>query len=388
MRKMYSQIAQNIPDSGIKDFFDVANTMKGAISLGVGEPDFLTPEHIRKIAVTTLEKGATKYTANQGIVELRKAIAGYLTERFSLQYDPLKQVIVTVGASEGIDLALRVMVDPGDEVLVVEPSYVSYIPCIMLCGGVPVVLSTKVENEFKVTPEDLLQHITDKTKVLILPYPSNPTGAIMEKEDLEKIASIVKERDLFVISDEIYAELTYGKNHCSIASLPGMAERTIVLNGFSKAFAMTGWRLGYAAGPEEIIYYMNKVHQFSIMSAPTVSQTAAIDALTYSKRDEEIALMRAAYNERRKLLLQGFRHMSLSCFEPMGAFYVFPSIEKTGLSSIDFCNALLKEQAVAVIPGNAFGACGEGYIRCSYAYSIDAIKLCLERIGKFMEKYQ
>lgn len=387
MSKSYvSEIVKNMPDSGIKDFFDVANTMPEALSLGVGEPDFATPEHIREAAIASLKRAETKYTDNRGTVELRAAAAKYL-EKYDLHYDRQDEVLITVGASEGIDLALRSLVNPGDEVLVVEPSYVSYIPCVELCQGIPVHLNMKEENKFRLIPEELEEAITEKTKVLLLPFPSNPTGAIMEREDLEAIREIIIKHDIFVISDEIYAELTYGKNHVSIASLPGMKERCVVLNGFSKAFAMTGWRMGMAAGPKEVIFAMNKIHQFTIMSAGTTSQCAALEALESPKRDEEIALMREEYNKRRILMVEGFRNMGLDVVEPEGAFYVFPSIKKTGLSSMEFCNRLLQEQKVAVIPGDAFGGCGEGYIRCSYAYSQDKIQACLERISKFMEQF-
>ena len=385
--KFISDIAYEIPDSGIKDFFDVANKMQDAISLGVGEPDFPVPEHIQKKAIESIKKGQTKYTATEGTIDLRIAIADYLREKFDLDYqEPLKQVLVTVGASEAIDLALRTLLNPGDEVLVVEPSYVSYRPCVSLCGAVPVVVDTSVENDFKLTVSDLERTITERSKVLILPFPSNPTGAIMEKEDLEEIREIILKHDLFVISDEIYAELTYGSKHISIATLPDMFERTLVLNGFSKAFAMTGWRLGYATGPMEVIEIMHKIHQYNIMSANTTSQIAGLEALTSEKRDAEIDKMHKAYDERRKVLVEGFRKMGLDCFEPKGAFYVFPSIQKTGLSSVEFCEQLLAEEKVAVIPGTAFGACGEGFVRCSYAYSIEDIKKCLERIEKFVEK--
>ncbi len=385
-RSYVSEIVKNMPDSGIKDFFDVANTMAGALSLGVGEPDFATAEHIREAAIESLKRAETKYTDNRGTVELRAAAAEYL-EKFDLHYDRQDEVLITVGASEGIDLALRALVNPGDEVLVVEPSYVSYIPCVELCQGVPIHLNMKEENRFRLTPQELREAITDKTKVLLLPFPSNPTGAIMEREDLEAIREIIIEHDIFVISDEIYAELTYGKQHVSIAALPDMRERCVVLNGFSKAFAMTGWRMGIAAGPKEVICAMNKIHQFTIMSAGTTSQCAALEALTCPARDEEIEAMRQEYDRRRNLMVQGFRDMGLDVVEPEGAFYVFPSIKKTGLTSMEFCNRLLQEQKVAVIPGDAFGTCGEGYIRCSYAYSQEKIQACLERIGKFMEQF-
>lgn len=385
MSKSYiSKIVKEMPDSGIKDFFDVANTLDGALSLGVGEPDFITPEHVRNAAIASIEKGETKYTDNRGTVELREAAAEYL-EKFNLHYDRADEILITMGASEGIDLALRTLVNPGDEVLVVEPCYVSYEPCVDLCGGVVVRLETTAANHFRLTAEELLAKITDKTKVLLISFPNNPTGAIMEKKDLEAVAKIVKEHDIFVISDEIYAELTYGKKHVSIASLPDMYERTLVLNGFSKAFAMTGWRLGIAAGPKDVIFHMNKIHQFTTMSAGTTSQYAALEALTAPVRDEEIDLMRKEYDTRRKIMVQGFIDMGLDVVVPEGAFYVFPSIKKTGMNSQEFCKRLLEEQKVAVIPGDAFGDCGDGYIRCSYAYSQEIIKACLEKIAVFVK---
>lgn len=386
MKKSYiSEVVKAMPDSGIKDFFDVANTLDGAMSLGVGEPDFTTAEHVRQAAIASLQAGETKYTDNRGTVELRAEAARYL-KKFDLNYDEADEILITVGASEGIDLALRALVNPGDEVLVVEPSYVSYIPCVMMAGGVPVHLNMKEENRFRLTAQELRDAITDKTKVLLLPFPSNPTGAIMELEDLETIRELLIENDIFVISDEIYAELTYGKKHVSIAALPGMYERTVVLNGFSKAFAMTGWRLGIAAGPAEVIAAMNKIHQFTIMSAGTTSQVAALEALTSPLREQEVAMMRDEYDARRKIMVAGFREMGLDVVEPEGAFYVFPSIKKTGMTSQEFCKALLDDQKVAVIPGDAFGQCGDGYIRVSYAYSQENIKICLEKIAVFLQK--
>ena len=381
-----SKVVKEMPDSGIKDFFDIANTMEGALSLGVGEPDFPTPEHVREAAIASIKRGETKYTDNRGTVELRAASAEYL-EKFGLHYDRENEILITMGASEGIDLALRALVDPGDEVLVVEPCYVSYIPCVELCGGIPVSIPLKAENKFRLTKEELEEKITDKTKVLLISFPNNPTGAIMEKEDLEAIREVVTAHDIFVITDEIYAELTYGKKHASIAALPDMYERCVVLNGFSKAFAMTGWRMGIAAGPAEVIFHMNKIHQFTTMSAGTTSQGAALEALTSPVRDEEIDVMRKEYDERRKIMVDGFRNMGLDVTEPEGAFYVFPSIKKTGLTSMEFCNRLLQEQKVAVIPGDAFGSCAEGYIRCSYAYSKDIIKKCLEKIAVFVSQF-
>ena len=380
-----SKVVKEMPDSGIKDFFDIANTMEGALSLGVGEPDFPTPEHVREAAIASIKRGETKYTDNRGTVELRAAAAEYL-EKFGLHYDRENEILITMGASEGIDLALRALVDPGDEVLVVEPCYVSYIPCVELCGGIPVSIPLKAENKFRLTKEELEEKITDKTKVLLISFPNNPTGAIMEKEDLEAIREVVTAHDIFVITDEIYAELTYGKKHASIAALPDMYERCVVLNGFSKAFAMTGWRMGIAAGPAEVIFHMNKIHQFTTMSAGTTSQVA-LEALTSPVRDEEIDVMRKEYDERRKIMVDGFRNMGLDVTEPEGAFYVFPSIKKTGLTSMEFCNRLLQEQKVAVIPGDAFGSCAEGYIRCSYAYSKDIIKKCLEKIAVFVSQF-
>ena len=378
-----SKVVKEMPDSGIKDFFDIANTMEGALSLGVGEPDFPTPEHVREAAIASIKRGETKYTDNRGTVELRAASAEYL-EKFGLHYDRENEILITMGASEGIDLALRALVDPGDEVLVVEPCY---IPCVELCGGIPVSIPLKAENKFRLTKEELEEKITDKTKVLLISFPNNPTGAIMEKEDLEAIREVVTAHDIFVITDEIYAELTYGKKHASIAALPDMYERCVVLNGFSKAFAMTGWRMGIAAGPAEVIFHMNKIHQFTTMSAGTTSQVAALEALTSPVRDEEIDVMRKEYDERRKIMVDGFRNMGLDVTEPEGAFYVFPSIKKTGLTSMEFCNRLLQEQKVAVIPGDAFGSCAEGYIRCSYAYSKDIIKKCLEKIAVFVSQF-
>lgn len=381
-----SKVVKEMPDSGIKDFFDIANTMEGALSLGVGEPDFPTPEHVREAAIASIKRGETKYTDNRGTVELRAAAAEYL-EKFGLHYDREDEILITMGASEGIDLALRALVDPGDEVLVVEPCYVSYIPCVELCGGVPVSIPLKAENKFRLTKEELEEKITDKTKVLLISFPNNPTGAIMEKEDLEAIREVVIAHDIFVITDEIYAELTYGKKHASIVALPDMYERCVVLNGFSKAFAMTGWRMGIAAGPAEVIFHMNKIHQFTTMSAGTTSQVAALEALTSPVRDEEIEVMRKEYDERRKIMVDGFQNMGLDVTEPEGAFYVFPSVKKTGLTSMEFCNRLLQEQKVAVIPGDAFGNCAKGYIRCSYAYSKDIIRQCLDKIAVFVSRF-
>lgn len=387
MSKKY--IANNIasmPTSGIRKFFDIVSTMEDVVSLGVGEPDFETPWHVREEAISSIEKGRTAYTSNQGMINLRQAISDYLYNKYNIKYDAESEVLVTVGASEGIDLSLRAICNSGDEILVVEPSYVSYKPCIVMAGGVPVVVETKEENDFRLTVDDIKEKITDKAKAIIFPYPNNPTGAIMEKKDLEAIADIIIENDLIVISDEIYSELTYDGHHVSIASLPNMWDRTIVLNGFSKSFAMTGWRLGYAVAPKKFIEQMTKIHQYIIMCAPTMSQYAGLDALTNEYRDEDIDIMRESYNERRKVMVEGFRKMGLSCFEPKGAFYVFPCIKSTGLTSEEFCEKLLYNEKVAVVPGTAFGECGEGFIRCSYAYSVDSIRLALERIERFVNK--
>lgn len=380
-----SKKVQEMPFSGIRKFFDVASEMEGVISLGVGEPDFDTPMNIRKKAIESIEEGKTTYTSNLGTKELRNEISVYLKERFQLAYDAKDQIIVTVGASEGIDIALRALVNPGDEVLYHEPCYVSYMPCIAMTGGVPVPIVTRNENQFRLTPEDLEKAITPKTKVLLLNYPNNPTGAIMEKEDLEKIAAILIKNDILVITDEIYSELTYGgRKHVSIASLPGMYERTIVLNGFSKAFAMTGWRLGYAAGPKEIISAMTKIHQYIIMCAPTMSQYAGLEALKNSMGAVEE--MRLEYDERRKYVVERFRAIGMDCFEPLGAFYVFPSIEKSKMTSDEFCEKLLFTKKVAVVPGTAFGACGEGFVRVSYAYSMEELKSAIDIIEAFLKE--
>ncbi len=384
MRNPLSETIVNIKPSGIRKFFDIVSEMKDAISLGVGEPDFDTPWHIRDEGIYSLEKGKTFYTSNSGLLELRQEISNYLMRRIHTSYDPKKQCIITVGGSEGIDIALRAMLDPGDEVLIPQPSYVSYEPCTILAGGKPVIINLKAENEFRLTPEEILDACTEKTKVLVLPFPNNPTGAIMEREDLEKIAKVIEEKDLFVISDEIYSELSYKDQHVSIVEMPGMKERTILINGFSKAYAMTGWRLGYACGPEEIISQMTKIHQFCIMCAPTTSQYAAIEAL--KNGDDDVAKMRDAYNQRRRFLMNAFKEMGLECFEPYGAFYVFPCIKEFGMTSDEFATRLLKEEKVAVVPGTAFGDCGEGFLRISYAYSIDNLKVALSRISNFIER--
>ena len=371
-----------IQPSGIRKFFDIVNEMEDAISLGVGEPDFDTPWHIREEGIYSLEQGRTIYTSNAGLVQLREEICRYIHRRFHVDYDPKTEVMVTVGGSEAIDVALRAMLDPGDEVLVPQPSYVSYIPCVTLADGVPIIIELQEKDEFKLTKEQLLDNITDKTKVLILPFPNNPTGSIMTYEDLKDIVDIIIKKDLYVISDEIYSELTYGSEHVSIASFPGMRERTILINGFSKSYAMTGWRLGYATGPSVILKQMIKIHQFAIMCAPTTSQYAAIEALKHG--DSDVEMMRDSYNERRRYLLKALRDMGFDCFEPFGAFYVFPSIKKFGMTSDEFANRLLQEEKLAVVPGTAFGDCGEGFLRISYAYSIEELKVALERLEHFI----
>ncbi len=384
MRDPLSKQIRGIKPSGIRKFFDVVNEMPDAISLGVGEPDFDTPWHIRDEGIYSLEKGRTFYTSNSGLKELKIEICNYLKRSQNLDYDYNKQVIVTVGGSEAIDIALRAMLDPGDEVLIPQPCYVSYDPCTILAGGVPVPINLKYENEFRLTPQELKAAITPKTKVLIMPFPNNPTGAIMEKKDLEAIADIIIENDLYVISDEIYAELTYKEKHVSIATLEGLKERTILINGFSKAYAMTGWRLGYAVGPSEIIKQMTKIHQFAIMCAPTTSQYAAVEALRNG--DDDVAEMREAYNQRRRYLMHAFREMGLECFEPYGAFYVFPCIKEFGMTSEEFATRFLEEQKVAVVPGTAFGDCGEGFLRISYAYSLENLKIAIGRLNEFVTK--
>lgn len=382
MRNALSQKIIDIEPSGIRKFFDIVSEMPDAISLGVGEPDFDTPWNIREEGIYSLEKGRTFYTSNAGLKELREEISRYLDRKYRLQYDAVKEIFVTVGGSEAIDVALRCMVDPGDEVLIPQPSYVSYLPCAVMADAVPVIIELKAENEFKLTKEQFLENITDKTKILILPFPNNPTGAIMTREELAELVPVIIEKDIYVISDEIYSELTYGQKHCSIAEFPGMKERTIVINGFSKAFAMTGWRLGYACGPQNIIGQMVKLHQFAIMCAPTNSQFAAIEAL--KNCDDEVGKMIEAYDQRRRFLLNAFKEMGVECFEPFGAFYVFPSIQKFNMSSDEFATRLLNEQKLAVVPGTAFGKCGEGFVRISYAYSIDNLKVGLSRIKAFI----
>ncbi len=384
MRNPLSKTITEIQPSGIRKFFDLVSEMTDAVSLGVGEPDFDTPWRIRDEGIHSLNVGRTFYTSNAGLKELKVEICKYLKRHYDLSYDYNTETLVTIGGSEAIDIAMRAMLDPGDEVIIPQPSYVSYEPCAILANGTPVIINLKEENEFRLTKQELLDAITDKTKILVMPFPNNPTGAIMEKEDLEEIAQVVIEKDIFVISDEIYAALTYKGEHVSIASLPGMRERTIVINGFSKSHAMTGWRLGYACGPKEILEQMLKIHQFAIMCAPTTSQYAAVSALR--EGDVEVEHMRDEYNGRRRYLMHRFKEMGLKCFEPYGAFYVFPSIEEFGMTSEEFAERLLQEEKVAVVPGTAFGACGEGFLRISYAYSLDALREALGRMEKFINK--
>ena len=385
MRNPLNNSVSGIKPSGIRKFFDIVAEMPNAISLGVGEPDFDTPWKVRDEAIYSLERGRTFYTSNSGLKELRIEIADYLSRHYGLSYNPLTEMIMTVGGSEGIDIALRAMLDPGDEVLIPEPCYVSYDPCTILAGGVPVSIPLKEENEFRLKPEELEAAITDKTKILVMPFPNNPTGAIMEREDLEPIVDIVIKHDLFVLTDEIYSELSYtGQPHISIASFPGMKERTIYINGFSKSHAMTGWRLGYACGPQEVIAQMTKIHQFAIMCAPTTSQYAALTAIRDC--DEDVANMREEYNDRRRYLLERFKKMGIKCFEPFGAFYIFPSIAEFKMSSEEFCTRLLREKEVAVVPGTAFGASGEGNVRISYAYSLENLKRAMDRIEEFVDE--
>lgn len=387
MRNPLSQVVQEIKPSGIRKFFDIVSEMKDAISLGVGEPDFDTPWHVREEGIYSLEKGRTFYTSNAGLKELRVEIANYINRRFQISYNADKEILITVGGSEAIDLAVRALVNPGEEVLIPMPSFVSYLPCVQLAYGVPVIIELKEENEFRLTKKELLEHITDKTKLLVLPFPNNPTGAIMPRRELEEIAEVCVEKDIFVVSDEIYAELSYyEERHVSIAEMPGMKERTILINGFSKAYAMTGWRLGYVCAPEIILSQMLKIHQFAIMCAPTTSQYAAVEAIRNGDRD--VAEMTQSYNQRRRFLLNEFREMGLECFEPYGAFYVFPNIKKYGMTSEEFAEKLLEEEKVAVVPGTAFGDCGEGYVRISYAYSLERLKLALNRIKSFVERHR
>lgn len=384
MRNPLADKVVGIKPSGIRKFFDIVNEMDDVISLSVGEPDFDTPWHIRDEGIYSLEKGRTFYTSNAGLKELKEEVCNYLKRRQGVEYDPKDEVFLTVGGSEGIDAAMRAMLNPGEEVLIPQPSYVSYEPCAILAGGVPVIIELKAENEFRLTAEELEAAITDKTKILVLPFPNNPTGAIMERKDLEEIAKVIIKHDIFVISDEIYAELTYKEKHTSIVEIPGMQERTILINGFSKAYAMTGWRLGYACGPKEIIAQMLKIHQFAIMCAPTTSQYAAVEALRNG--DDDVTEMREAYNQRRRYLMNAFQEMGLECFEPFGAFYVFPCIKEFGLTSDEFATRFLKEEKVAVVPGTAFGDCGEGFLRISYAYSLDNLKIAMQKLEDFLER--
>ena len=384
MRNPLSETIVQIEPSGIRKFFDIVSEMKDAISLGVGEPDFDTPWHIREEGIYSLEKGRTFYTSNAGLKELKQEICRYLYRRFDVSYNPDSEVMVTVGGSEAIDIALRAMCDPGDEVLIPQPSYVSYVPCTMLAGGKPVVIELEEKDNFKLTPEKLLEKITDKTKILVMPFPNNPTGAIMTKEDLAPIVDIIIKKDLFVISDEIYSELTYGTDHVTIAAFPEMKDRTILINGFSKSYAMTGWRLGYAAAPHRILEQMLKIHQFAIMCAPTTSQYAAVSALRDG--DNDVQMMREAYDQRRRFVLHAFKEMGLDCFEPEGAFYAFPSIKRFGMTSDEFATRFLREEKVAVVPGTAFGASGEGFLRVSYAYSLKNLKAALGRMANFVKR--
>lgn len=376
-----------VPPSGIRRFFDLAATMKDTISLGVGEPDFITPYHIRNAAINSIVDGETQYTPNRGLLALREEISGYLQKRYQITYDPQKEILVTVGASESIDVALRALISDGDEVLVPEPSYVSYSPSVIFAGGTPVGVETREDTDFRLSAQRVREAITPRTKALILPYPNNPTVAVMGREELEELAQVVRERELLVISDEIYSELTYGGEHVSFASLPGMWPYTLTINGFSKSFAMTGWRVGYICGPGELISVMNKIHQYGILCAPRQGQAAALEALRSGRENgyEDVRQMRESYNRRRRLMVDGLRKMGLHCFEPRGAFYVFPSIQSTGLSSETFCERLLQEKRVACVPGTAFGPCGEGYIRCSYATAVDKLNVALERMADFVQ---
>lgn len=384
MREFVTEKVKEIKPSGIRKFFDIVSEMPEAISLGVGEPDFDTPWHIREEGIRSLKAGRTFYTSNAGLMPLRQEISRYIEDRLGLFYDPASEVVVTVGGSEGIDIAFRTVLEPGDEVIIPEPAFVSYVPCVQLAGGVPVTIPLKAENAFRLKPEELEAAVTPKTKVLLLSYPNNPTGAIMEKEDLEALLDIIEKHDLLVISDEIYSELTYNSQHVSIASLPGMQKRCVVINGFSKSYAMTGWRLGYALAPAQIMEQMVKLHQFAIMSSPTTSQYAAVSALKNGNSD--VMEMRLAYDRRRRFLLHEMERLEIPCFEPRGAFYIFPDITESGMSSEEFATELLKEEKVAVVPGSAFGDCGEGFIRISYAYSIEELKAALARIEAFMKK--
>ena len=385
-QKILSDTVVSMKPSGIRKFFDIANTMEDVISLGVGEPDFRTPWQIRSAGIRSLERGKTRYTSNRGLEELRTEISRYVERKYDVSYTPDSDILVTVGGSEAIDAAIRAIVNPGDEIIIPQPSYVCYEPITRLAGGVPVIINTKAENDFKITPAELIEKITDRTKALILPYPCNPTGAIMEKEDLEAIATVLRDKDILVISDEIYAELTFGAKHTSIASIDGMRERVVLINGFSKTFSMTGWRLGYACGPSEIIKQITKIHQFAIMCAPTTSQFAACEALRSC--DEEVERMKEEYDIRRKIITKGFCDIGLECREPKGAFYAFPSIQSTGMSSEEFCEKLLYSKRVAIVPGTAFGNSGEGFVRASYCYSVEHIKEALTRIEAFLKEFR
>ena len=384
MKDLLSKQAVAIKPSGIRKFFDIVSEMEDALSLGVGEPDFDTPWHIRDEGIYSLEKGRTFYTSNSGLKELREEITTYMKRKQGVTYDPMKEVLITVGGSEAIDIGLRAVVNPGDEVLIPQPSFVSYEPCAIMAGGVPVIIELKAENEFRLTAQELEDAITDKTKILILPFPNNPTGAILERENLEEIAAVIRKHDILVMSDEIYSELTYKEKHVSIIEMEGMRDRTILINGFSKAYAMTGWRLGYACGPENIIEQMTKLHQFAIMCAPTTSQYAAVEAL--KNGDDDVKEMCTAYNQRRRYLMHAFKEMGLSCFEPFGAFYVFPCIKEFGMTSEEFAERFLQEEKVAVVPGTAFGDCGEGFLRISYAYSLENLKVAIGRLADFVER--
>ena len=385
--KILSDTVVGIKPSGIRKFFDIANTMEDVISLGVGEPDFRTPWQIRSAGIRSLERGQTRYTSNRGLESFRDELSRYVERKYGVKYEPTTEILVTVGGSEAIDAAIRAVVNPGDEVIIPQPSYVCYEPITRLAGGIPVIINTKAENDFKITAEELLEKITERTKALVLPYPSNPTGAIMEKTDLEAISAVLRDKNIIVISDEIYAELTFGGvTHTSIASIPGMAERTLLINGFSKTFSMTGWRLGYICGPKEILKQITKIHQFAIMCAPTTSQHAAIEALRSC--DADVERMKEEYDERRKIIVKGFNELGLTCREPKGAFYAFPCIKSTGMTSDEFCEKLLYSKKVAIVPGTAFGDSGEGFVRASYCYSIEHIKEALVRIGEFLKEIE
>ncbi len=386
LRDMIKPAVRDVPPSGIRKYFDLINEMKDAISLGIGEPDFVTPWSIREAGIYSLEKGHTHYSSNPGFIELRRQIAKYVERKYSAAYDPAKEIIVTVGASEGIDIALRALAGPGDEVIIPEPSFVAYKGCTAFTGATPVVIELKAEDEFRLKPEQLEKALTDRTKVVILPFPNNPTGAVMPEEDQRKIVDVLRDRDVVIISDEIYAELTYSGKHKSFASYPEIKEKTILINGFSKAFAMTGWRIGYACGHPVLIEAMNKIHQYAIMCSPTTAQYAAAEAL--NSCDDEVDAMVREYNRRRRVMVNGFRQAGLDCFEPLGAFYVFPCIKSTGMTSDEFCERLLLEEKVLTVPGSAFGACGEGYIRATYANSYENIVEAMKRISRFVNAHK